>query len=271
MQLLVAGSDRVDAGKTTFATGLCSYLEVPGFKPRAGNDFWFDHDDVLATLAAGRLVGKDARRLSEAAPDTLTPEQLNPVHRLWTPLGSSRRGLLGQSGRAFLLDRIGAPPSQQWVLNGTVEHPELVTARLPTDGARVVETVEALNELTREIHVPALEQLHERVRSTADAVVESYADIALPMVGYEPDAVVVVGPRRARIYDGGRYTTACEVAAGSAREGQLEETTGSVLEMIEPVESASLPALARDTRGDPSAVATALEPTYERLLAAVGS
>ena len=186
MQLLVAGSDRVDAGKTTFATGLCSYLEVPGFKPRAGNDFWFDHDDVLASLAAGRLVGKDARRLSEAAPDTLTPEQRNPVHRLWTPLGSSRRGLLGQAGRAFLLDRIGAPPSQQWVLNGTVERPELVRERLPTDGARVVESVEALNELTRELHVPALEQLHERVRSTADAVVESYADIALPWSDTSP-------------------------------------------------------------------------------------
>lgn len=45
MTLLVAGSERVDAGKTTFALGLIASLDGVGFKPRAGNDYWFHHDD----------------------------------------------------------------------------------------------------------------------------------------------------------------------------------------------------------------------------------
>ncbi len=40
MKLLVAGGDRVDAGKTTFSTGLLARTDAVGFKPRAGNDYW---------------------------------------------------------------------------------------------------------------------------------------------------------------------------------------------------------------------------------------
>jgi len=52
MRLLVAGADRVDAGKTTFATGLVAETGAVGFKPRAGNDYWFHHEDVRAALDA---------------------------------------------------------------------------------------------------------------------------------------------------------------------------------------------------------------------------
>src|SRR6056297_92746 len=65
MKLLVAGDARVDAGKTTFAAGLLASLsDVVGFKPRAGNDYWFDHDDVATALAEGRLYGKDIATLT---------------------------------------------------------------------------------------------------------------------------------------------------------------------------------------------------------------
>ena len=89
MRLLVAGDARVDAGKTTFSTGLCEYLDAPGYKPRAGNDHWFDHDDYLAAVTEGRLYGKDARRLASASPGDPEPEALNPLHRLWRPAPGS--------------------------------------------------------------------------------------------------------------------------------------------------------------------------------------
>ena len=56
MKLLVAGDARVDAGKTTFAAGLLAAIDgAVGFKPRAGNDYWYDHDDAAAALDSGRL------------------------------------------------------------------------------------------------------------------------------------------------------------------------------------------------------------------------
>ncbi len=67
MTILVAGSDRVDAGKTTFTVGLLAHHDAVGFKPRAGNDFWFDHDDAKRALSEGRLYGKDAKRLAARA------------------------------------------------------------------------------------------------------------------------------------------------------------------------------------------------------------
>ena len=84
MKLLVAGDARVDAGKTTFAAGLVAAIDgAVGFKPSAGNDYWYDHDTARAALDAGRLYGKDVTTLA-AVSDTDHPEEwLNPVHRLW--------------------------------------------------------------------------------------------------------------------------------------------------------------------------------------------
>jgi len=62
MTLLVAGEHRVDAVKTTFASGLLAHADAVGFKPRAGNDVWHDHDDYLTAVADGHVYGKDARR-----------------------------------------------------------------------------------------------------------------------------------------------------------------------------------------------------------------
>jgi len=67
--ILVAGGARVDAGKTTFSTGLVADLaaragDAVGVKPRAGNDYWYDHDDYRIASDSGRLYGKtrDASR-----------------------------------------------------------------------------------------------------------------------------------------------------------------------------------------------------------------
>ena len=275
MKLLVAGDARVDAGKTTFAAGLLASLsDAVGFKPRAGNDYWFDHDDVAAALSEGRLYGKDIATLTDAAANgrvgrDLREERLNPVHRLWRPT-PDRTGLLGEAGRTFLVDRVTTADGPQFVVNGAAEDAGLVTdslfEALPLTDVPRVRTVGEFNDLMAERYLPAFERVTERIADTDPAVVESYSDIALPVEGIEFDAVAVVGPTRARIYDGQRYTKACEVASGSAREGQLEERVDRVVEMIDPVSTHALTPLTSDERADPALVADAYGPIYETLL-----
>ncbi|MFO7832574.1 MAG: ATPase [Halohasta sp.] len=274
MKLLVAGDARVDAGKTTFAAGLLASLsDAVGFKPRAGNDYWFDHDDVAAALAEGRLYGKDVATLTSAARSgidaELREERLNPVHRLWRPT-PDRTGLLGESGRTFLVDRVTTVDGQRFVVNGTAEDtgliPDFVMQSLPLESAPRVRTVDEFNELMTERYLPAFERISERIAEADPAVVESYSDIALPVDGVDFDAVAVVGPTRVRIYDGDRYTKACEVASGSAREGQLEERVDRVIEMIEPVSTHELHPLTSEERDDPERIAGRYEPVYEALV-----
>jgi predicted P-loop ATPase/GTPase len=287
---LVAGGARVDAGKTTFSAGLVAHLaeragDAVGVKPRAGNDFWFDHDDYRVATDAGRLYGKDARTLAAAntrtlpaadgdspSPSAVTPESVNPVHRLWRPT-PGRTGMLGDAGRTFLCDRVATDSGTRFVVNGAAEDagllPDALTERLPLADATRVRDVPAFNEVMAEAHLPAIERLAARVaRTPVPVVVESYADVAgtLPRDGpVAPDAVAVVDPGRVRVYAGDRYAKARAVAAGSPREGTREEHVDAVTEMIEPLATASLPALPGDVRGDPDRIAAAYGPAYATL------
>ena len=261
MRVLVAGDSRVDAGKTTFATGLIAHAGGVGFKPRAGNDYWFDHDDCVDALQSGRLYGKDARRIAAASPGRFEPETLNPVHRLWQPSPGPETGLLGQSDREFLLDRVG----EGFVVNGTVDLPPLVRDSLDLAGATVVDSLEALNDVTERRHLPAQAALLADVRATDRAVVESYGDVALPLTGFEPDAVAVVEPRRVRLYDGQRYAKACDVAPRGRNDGTLEQRVDAVVDLLDPVATVGLEALPAGTRTDPEAVAAAYGDVYDRV------
>lgn len=251
MTLLVAGAEAVDAGKTTFASGLVAHTGAVGFKPRAGNDCWFHHDDVRRAIERGSLFGGDAKTLAEASPGTLEPEDVNPVHRLWRPSPRPDQGLFGQEGREFLVDRAG----ERFVVNGTVDLPGALLESLPLDDALAVSSTEELNAATGRYHLRALDALAETVSRADRAVVESYGDIARPLQDVEPDAVAVVEPLALRIYDGSRFVRACEVATRSPYEGQLEERVGSVEDLVDPEATADLPPLDGETRADPSAVA----------------
>lgn len=275
MKLLVAGADEVDAGKTTFTAGLVARTGIRGFKPRAGNDYWHDHDDYRHAVSDGRIYGKDAARLAAASPGDLRPEEINPVHRLWLPTPGRGKGVLGRDGRRFVVDRVtvqaardGDTYENRYVVNGEVEVPPTARRALPLDGAPAVESITELNERMVEVHGPALAALHEEIEGREAAVVESYSDVARPLEGFVPDAVAVVEPRRCRIYDGERYAKACEVASGSAHEGRLEKRVGNVVELLDPAATEILPALPSDERDD-AAVASAYERAYEELLAAV--
>lgn|GEM_PF-119393 len=291
--LLVAGGDRVDAGKTTFSTGLVASLaeradDAVGVKPRAGNDHWFDHDDYRIASDAGRLYGKDARRLAAAStrplaaigggrrPEAVAPESINPVHRLWRPT-PGRTGMLGDADRTFLCDRVTGADGTRFVVNGAAEEagllPDGLAERLPLADATRVDDVPAFNDVMAADYLPAFDRLAERIAATAvPVVVESYADVAGPLSPdgpVTPDAVAVVDPGRSRIYDGDRYATARAVASGSSREGTMEEHTEAVTDMIEPIATVGLPALGGDVRGDPSRVAKRYGPAYEALFEAV--
>ncbi|EMA63406.1 hypothetical protein C470_02949 [Halorubrum distributum JCM 13561] len=293
---LVAGGARVDAGKTTFSAGLVAYLagragDAVGVKPRAGNDHWFDHDDYRVATDAGRLYGKDARTLAAAttralatvdddspSPSAVTPESINPVHRLWKPT-PGRTGMLGDADRTFLCDRVTTDSGTRFVVNGAAEDagllPDGLTERLPLADATRVNDVPEFNEVMAEAHLPAIERLAERVaRTPVPRVVESYADVAgtLPRDGpVAPDAVAVVDPGRARIYAGDRYAKARAVAAGSPREGAREEHVDAVTEMIEPLATEPLPALSGEVRGDPDRIASRYESAYAALTDGIDS
>ncbi|WP_144923531.1 ATPase [Halorubrum salsamenti] len=291
--VLVAGGARVDAGKTTFSTGLAASLaaragDAVGIKPRAGNDYWYDHDDYRIATDSGRLYGKDARRLAAAStrplptvgdrspPEAITPESINPVHRLWRPT-PGRTGMLGDTDRTFLCDRVTTEDGSRFVVNGAAEAagllPDGLADRLPLAEATRVDDVAAFNDVMAADYLPAFDRLAARVSAAAvPVVVESYADIAgpLPREGpVEPDAVAIVDPGRARIYAGDRYAKARRVASGGPREGAMEEHTGTVTEMIEPLATVDLPALSGDERGDPNRVAERYGSAYETLFDAV--
>ena len=288
--VLVAGGARVDAGKTTFSTGLVSALgaragDAVGVKPSAGNDYWYDHDDYRIASDAGRLYGKDARRLAAAStrplagasgrerPEAIPPEEINPVHRLWRPT-PDRTGMLGDTDRTFLCDRVTTEDGARFVVNGAAEAagllPDGLSERLPLGTATRIGDVAAFNDEMAADYLPAVDRLTERVAGTpVPVVVESYADIASPLPKdgpVEPDAVAVVDPGRVRTYAGDRYAKARAVASGSPREGALEEHTGTVTEMIDPLATADLPALSGDERGDPSRVADRYADAYAALI-----
>jgi predicted P-loop ATPase/GTPase len=262
MTVLVAGADRVDAGKTTFSTGLLWRLEGIGFKPRAGNDYWFDHDDYLRAVEAGRLYGKDAKRLAAASAATVDPETINPVHRLWRP---APRGdeFIGPADRTFVIDRAG----DTWIVNADAEIPTPATESLPLEAAPRVGSIAELNAAMEAHAVPALDNLAERVREREPAVIESYGDVARPLENVAVDRVAVVEPTWARFYDGRRFLDACEVAGRSPLDGHLEERVGDVIDLLEPVGTAELPPLTAAQRDEPAAIAEAYAAAYETLLA----
>jgi len=262
MTLLVAGGSRVDAGKTTFSVGLLARTGAIGFKPRAGNDYWFDHDDYRDSVDRGRLFGKDARKLAAPAPGDREPEDINPVHRLWRPAPRGGAGILGREDRTFLLDRVG----DRYVVNDGVELPDSATTALDLDDAVRVSSLPEFNEAMTSLHVPAQQALAEEIEAADLAVVESYADVARPLANVDPMAVAVVDPGYVAIYDGARYEKACEVASGGRRTGRLEERVPDVTGLLDPVARVTLPPLTTDERNDPEAIADAYEEGYEALL-----
>ncbi|MFB6194088.1 MAG: ATPase [Halobaculum sp.] len=264
MHVLIAGGDRVDAGKTTFAAGFLRWVPVAAraYKPRAGNDYWFDHDDARAALADGRLHGKDVRRLLAAEGTDDPPATRNPVHRLWRPT-PGRTGPLGEAGRTTLVDRVW-DGDRSFVVNDDATIPDPVAAALPLSEARRVDSRASFDEAMEAVHAPALSRMADRIRSVPHAVVEAYANVATPVRGVAYDAVCVVEPTRVRIYDGDRWEIAREAATDPGR-GRLEIRTSRVTELLDPLATLPLPPAPEETRHDPDRLAAHYDDAYSRL------
>jgi len=275
VRLLVVGGDAVDAGKTTFAVGLAARLRggerpLRAFKPRAGNDRWFDHGDVRRGASEGRLYGKDIRRLLRAADSDASHERRNPFHRLWRPTPGTT-GLLGEPGRTFLLDRVRTADGDEWVVNATADLPDRLRADLPLSDARRVDSVRAVNAAMRELHLPALDRVAADVRAAGDdgaALVESYGDVATPLRDVRFDAVAAVDPGRCRVYDGDRWALARGTATGDRDDGRLEVHVDRLSGMLDPVSTHDLRPLAAEERADPDTVGKAYDEAHEALVAA---
>jgi len=269
MNLLVVGAAQLDAGKTTFSTGLVHRTGAVGYKPRAGNDYWYSHSDVLAAADSGVLYGKDATRLASATPSDVTPRDINAIHRLWWPKPGGVGSVLGQDGREFLLDRAG----DTYVRNGTVELPEKIRSAFPLEDAISVESLTEFNDAMEGYHQPSQASLSEEIAAQPLSVVESYSDVARPLQSLDHDAVAVVEPRRVRLFDGERYDNGCAVASGSSASdhGTLEERVADVTDLVDPIETLELPPLGVEQRADPSAVAEAYADAYDALLAVTDS
>ncbi|MEA3488556.1 MAG: hypothetical protein U9R10_04810 [Euryarchaeota archaeon] len=250
--ILIVGLKGQDAGKTTFALALLAYLREKGhnacaFKPRAGNNVWYDFDIVHDALSQGRLYGKDATRLKaasefRAADDPLSEECINPIHRLW--MEPPRINSLSQIP-GFIIDRVTL-----WTKDGArtlvVENETLpamykcsdtLIAQLRANASEIyhVRDLNTLNKLTEEYYDLAIELAYKKVVAQHDCVViESYSDIALPCKGLNNlDAVIGVKPGRISAFDPRKYLAAVQIAA--ATYSQEELPTARIIELLKPL------------------------------------
>ncbi len=259
MRILVVGVRQLDAGKTTFTRGLVSATGLRAYKPRAGNDRWYDHDAYRKTLDEGLLVGKDTRLLARAQPDASSLKYINPIHRLWGPSFEPAGGMHDRPYREFLVDRAG----ETHVVNATVELPAELRRALPLEGAVEVTSIREMNEVVEEHYIPLLERWEAQVATENGLVVESYGDIAAPVQTLSFDIVAAVEPGRVRYFDGNRYEEACKNIPRRAREGTMEPIVEDVIAGLSSLETVDLPPLTGAARKSPADIARAYREAYE--------
>lgn len=243
--ILVAGL-REDAGKTTIACAMLSFLqeqdiEACGFKPKAGNSFWYDYKLVKDTLRQGRLYGHDAAMLHRYS-SSLPEEVINPVHRLWAErAGEAVQGEVP----SFMADRVRLPEEEMLVVNtslsGVDDAVDMVRRYSRATVRKEIATLQDYNRLARRYYSQAVAAAAERIGRVAECMVcESYARVALPWQALAPDVVLAVEPGRVTAYDGDAYTDA--VSLIQFREAHTERA----IELLRPLAGARIPPVAHD-------------------------
>lgn len=247
MNFLCVGIKEVDAGKTTFALALMNYLKeegekVCGFKPRGGNDIWYDWPIVKESLEKGTLYGKDAKLLTRGANGQLPITLVNPGHRLWLPSYEFVRGGMPK----FLFDRITIEDETIAIINKKVEAPiESTHFQKFFSESRVqyVSSRSDLREITR-LYNKADAWAHSQLSQQFDSIVyESYANIGLPWQGISSlDYVFAVKPFHIAIYDGKRYLKAIEVLSTFPEE----ENVTRIIENLDPIQQIKVPPFSKE-------------------------
>jgi len=251
-KILIVGLKRQDAGKTSLALALLTHLRDNGynacaFKPRAGNNVWYDYDIVYEVLSQGRLYGSDAARLKAASAlgseDKANMEELiNPVHRLWAepPLINPGTQIYG-----FIIDRVTLEFKdgertlvlENETLSVKYRCPAWLLAPLRAKASSIyhVHDLTTLNTLIKDYYNLAIELAYKKIIEEHECVViESYSDIALPWNGLKDlNAVIGIKPGLIAAFDPKKYLAAVQIATSTYSQEEL--ATAKIIELLQPL------------------------------------
>lgn len=247
MNFLCVGLKEIDSGKTSLALALMSYLkeqgqDVCGFKPRAGNNLWYDWSIVKKSLDEGSLYGHDAKVLHEASSQEVPISVVNPAHRLWVP--SYQEFTKGIPN--FLLDRITTEKGTLVVKNEQMDVPISSTyfeQLLEKAEVYHISSREDLRKVTS-LYNQADAWAHSILTEQFDTIVyESYADIGIPWQEISSiDYVFAITPFRIYTFNGDRYLRAYDVMSSFPEE----EKTIRITKNIDPITTVNVPPFAED-------------------------
>ncbi|MEF8879788.1 MAG: hypothetical protein V5A64_05295 [Candidatus Thermoplasmatota archaeon] len=247
-KILITGTQR-DAGKTTIACSILSFLNKNnisscGFKPKAGNSFWYDFDIISETLKQGRLYGNDAKQLKKYSKTKIQEENISPIHRLWTEKITPR---YGQGVPGFILDRITLDKKTLIIKNedsfNKFSGNSLFDKIMNESEIKTVSNLKEYNKLIKKYYNKAIKTNHDKHIKNHDAIIyESYRDIALPWKNLsEVDLVLTVKPWIIYVYNGRRYLKSVEM-----NQKYNEVKTDTVTDFIKPIGKIEIPALTED-------------------------
>jgi len=111
------------------------------------------------------------------------------------------------------------------------------------EGCDEVVEVDGLDdEVFGELHPSAVDAVYSAMEG--DVVVESYTNVAMPLVDLSPDVVLGVEPFRLHVFEPEGFMKACDFLRGRYRDrGRFEVRMENVLELESPELSLDLPAL----------------------------
>lgn len=251
--ILVVGLRDFSAGKTSIALALIRFLRemnvnVCGFKPKAGNNVWYDFDTVYEALNQCRLYGMDAKVLKENSQTDLPEEVISPVHRLWgmPPLNMEKTIF---EVPFFIVDRVtlceNLNAQRHYVVvneSFPFEHGvENLIERLCQKASGVIR-ISRLEELNRVsgLYDRAIYEANKMVESEHELIVyEGYSNNALPWNGIKDwiSLVIAVEPGRIYAYDADKY-----LAGVQLREGLRKEVTANdVCGLLKPLKVIKVP------------------------------
>lgn len=249
--ILIVGFKEVNSGKTTVALALLRYLRengvnACGFKPKAGNNVWYDFDIIYESLMQGRLYGKDAKLMRGESQTELPEEVISPIHRLWSMPPVDYETAFPEIPY-FIIDRITFCRNHYEhyiIINKTLpfEHGvECFINRLCQRAARVIYItgLKDLNEISN-LYEEAIESAYKTISQRYDFIVyESYSDNALPWNGIEGkvDLVLAIEPGRIYLYDPSKYFLTLRLLKGFRKE----VATNNIRGLIKPMKTVKIP------------------------------
>ncbi|MEB2836878.1 MAG: hypothetical protein GSR80_000872 [Desulfurococcales archaeon] len=284
LQILVVGLRSLDSGKTTLASSLIRALRDSGvdtvaLKPVGSVEAW-QHPEALRWSGEHSIVvTPDAIRLSAASESAEPLDVVEPVAALHAPPDPSRwqwnpslyEAATSDPNRTAALVRVtmctaNSRASAHLMVGDTLSRaPRSIASRLESLAPRLTpRPVEVSSgELGALLGPRTLEAADSCLRWASARheaiVVESYSDVAAPTpASLGSDLVIAVAPGLAALLEGGRYSRAVMVRAGS---GSLSLITAlEAVHLAEPRRTMSLPVLEDPEEGYPR---DSLEPILE--------